>query len=122
MAISAFDAIPIMPSILSMYQNCTIEVDTSVMIAKAEQVSGAISNMENTFGELQRVVAGTNSYWIGEAADHHRQMFHSEKDEITEILSRLKEHPEDLKLMAAGYNKTEKELVAANQQLRSDYI
>ena len=117
-----FDAIPVMQSILSRYQDCTIEVDTSIMVAKADQVSGAISNMENTFGELQRVVAGTTSYWIGEAADHHRQMFHNKKDEITKILSRLKEHPEDLKLMATGYNDTERGLVAANQQLRSDYI
>lgn len=104
------------------FQGSTIQVDTSVMVNKADQVSAAISKMEGTFGELQRMVSGTNSYWIGEAGEHHRKMFYEEKEEITEILNRLKEHPSDLKQMAAGYEETEKRLADENQQLRNDYI
>lgn len=109
-------------TIISRFQGSTIQVDTSVMVNKADQVSNAIANMEQTFNELQNIVAGTNGYWIGEAADHHRKMFTDEKEDIAEILKRLKEHPTDLKLMATGYEDTEKKLEEANQQLRSDYI
>lgn len=109
-------------ALLNWFQGSTIQVDTLVMVNKADQVSGAISKMEGTFGELQRIVAGTNGYWIGDAAEHHRRMFYEEKEEIAEVLKRLREHPADLKQMAAGYEKTEKELAAGNQQLRDDYI
>jgi len=116
------DASTAILSALARYQNSIIQVDTSVIIAKADQVSGAISNMERTFEELQRIVIGTNSYWIGEAADCHRKMFNDEKDDIVKILNRLKEHPSDLKLIAAGYDNTEKKLENINQQLRNDYL
>lgn len=112
----------VLASVASWFQGSTIQVDTSVMIDKANQVSSAISKMEGTFGELQRIVSGTNGYWIGDAAEHHRKMFYDEKEDIAKILNRLKEHPEDLKQMAAGYERTEKDLAEKNQQLRNDYI
>ncbi len=56
-------------ALLARYKDSTIEVDTSVMINKADQVTEAILRMERTFDELQRIVSGTNGYWIGEAAD-----------------------------------------------------
>ncbi|MCX4267229.1 MAG: WXG100 family type VII secretion target [Lachnospiraceae bacterium] len=106
----------------SWFQGSTIQVDTSVMVNKANQVSHAISRMERTFSQLQQIVSGTNGYWIGDAAEHHRKMFYDEKEDIIKILNRLKEHPQDLKQMAAGYEKTEKTLAGENQQLRNDYI
>ncbi len=109
-------------SLVGLFQGSTIQVDTSVMVNKANQVSNAISKMEGTFEELQRIVSGTNGYWIGDAAEHHRRMFYDEKEDISKILNRLKEHPEDLKQMATGYERTEKDLAEKNQQLRNDYI
>lgn len=104
------------------FQGSEILVDTSQMVAKANVVSSAIADVERTFNELQRVVGRTSSYWIGEAGDHHRKMFNDEKDEITFILTRLKEHPEDLKLMANNFEVSERKLTGINQKLRSDYI
>lgn len=109
-------------ALLARYKDSTIEVDTSVMINKADQVTEAILRMERTFDELQRIVSGTNGYWIGEAADHHRKMFYDEKENTQKILKRLKEHPSDLKLMAEGYDNTQTKLTEENQRLQSDYI
>ena len=103
-------------------QDATILVDTNMMVAKANAVSAAISNMENSFNEMQGIVARIGGDWVGEASEYHRRMFDDEKDNIVKILNRLKEHPEDLKLMAAGYAETEKDLTGENQQLRNDYI
>ena len=104
------------------FQGSSILVDTKRMVAKANVVSSVISDMERTFNELQRVVSKTSGYWVGEAGDHHRKMFNDEKDDIAFILARLKEHPEDLKLMANNFETTERKLTEMNRQLRSDYI
>lgn len=103
-------------------QGASILVDTSRMIAKAEAVTSVISDVERTFGELQHIVDKTSSYWVGEAGDYHRKMFRNEKDNIIFILTRLKEHPEDLKLMANNFEVTEHRLTDVNRQLRTDYI
>lgn len=111
-----------MQTAMARFKDATILVDTNMMIAKANAVSAAISNMENSFHEMQGIVSRIAGYWIGEASEQYRRMFEDEKDNIAKILSRLKEHPEDLKLMAAGYAETEKGLAGENQQLRNDYI
>lgn len=109
-------------SLRARFADASILVDTAVMVSKANEVSKAISNMDKSFQEIQTIVSKIGNYWIGEASQHHQKMFYDERDDIASILSRLKEHPEDLKLMAAGYEQTEKELTEANQQLKSDYI
>ena len=101
-------------------QGTSILVDTGRMIAKAETVSSAISDVESTFDELQHIMDRTSAYWVGEAGDYHRKMF--QKDDIAFILVRLKEHPEDLKLMANNFEVAEHGLRDVNRQLRTDYI
>lgn len=109
-------------AVMARMQGSTILVDTNRMVSKANTVSSVISDMERTFSELQRVVNKTSSYWIGDAGDHHRKMFQDEQDDIVFILTRLKEHPEDLKLMANNFQTTERKLTEVNRQLRTDYI
>lgn len=107
---------------VSWFQGSVIQVDTLVMVNKADQVSSVISKMERTFGELQRAVSGTGVYWTGEAAECYRRMFYDEREEILRILNRLKEYPSNLKEIASGYDRTEKELLGQNQRLESHYI
>lgn len=109
-------------AVLNLYQDCTIQVDTDVMVKKADEVSGAISRMERSFNELQSIVSRTGGYWTGEAAENYRKMFRDEKENISQILKRLEEHPSDLKMMAVGYDNTERNLQQENQRLQSDYI
>ncbi len=109
-------------AVMARLQGSSILVDTNKMIAKANVVASVISDTERTFHELQRVVNRTSGYWVGEAGNHHRKMFNDEKDDISFILTRLKEHPEDLKLMANNFEVSERKLTERNQQLRSDYI
>ena len=104
------------------FQGSSILVDTKRMVAKANVVSSVNSDMEITFNQHQPVVSKTNRSWVGAAGDHHRRMFNDEKDDIAFILVRLKEHPEDLKLMANNFETTERKLTEMNRQLRSDYI
>ena len=103
-------------------QGASILVDTNRMVVKANAVISVISDVERTFNELQRIVNKTSGYWVGEAGNYHRKMFQDEKDNIIFILTRLKEHPDDLKLMATNFQVTERKLTEVNRQLRTDYI
>lgn len=103
-------------------QGSSIIVDRNTIIEKADRVSGAISNVERLLDEIQAIVTRTSGYWTGEAADWHRKMFTDEKDEMGIILRRLKEHPENLRLMAMNYERVEGKAASQNQQLRNDYI
>ena len=109
-------------SVRARFSGSSILVDTNTMVAKATVVSSVISDLERTFDELQRVVGRTSSYWVGEAGNHHRRMFEDEREDISYILVRLKEHPEDLKLMANNFETTERGLTEVNRSLRTDYI
>lgn len=109
-------------AIMARFADASIVVDTNVMVLKANEVAKCISNLEKSFQEIQNIVAKMGIYWSGEASQHYQKMFYEERDEIAAILNRLKEHPEDLKLMAGGYAQTEKELINENQHLKSSYI
>ena len=102
--------------------NGQILVDTSVMVAKADELSGSIRKVEESFQDIQTMVAATGNYWLGEAGDHYRALFAAEKEEIETVLRRLKEHPVDLKTMAQGYETAENLIRNENMQLQSDYI
>ena len=104
------------------FAGCEIKADPAVITAKADQVSRAIQNLDNTFQELDRLIQRTSMYWNGPAAEHFRALFNEEKPNIEDILKRLREHPGELKQMANNYQTTIEALSEENRQLRSDYI
>lgn len=99
-----------------------IKVQPEVLRAKADEVSGAIVQMEQTFESVQSTVERTRYYWIGEAGELHRRMFEEQKDDVEELLKRLKEHPVDLQKIAQTYSDTEQAQTAAASQLSSNLI
>ncbi len=78
----------------------TINVSTEVMITKAAEVEDKVENMRKRLEEMEDIIVGTRTYWIGEAGDLHRDKYISRKDEISEILQRLAEHPVNLRTVA----------------------
>lgn len=99
-----------------------IKVQPEVLDLKAQEVTTAISQMEQLFNSVLNTVSRTQYYWIGAAGDVHRQAFEDQKDDITTILNRLKEHPVDLQKIANTYRTTESALAEAASQLSSDLI
>lgn len=100
----------------------TIRVDAAVLNQKADEVSKAVANMEQLFGQTQQIAERTRYYWVGEAGDLHRRMFAEQKEEIDIILKRLKEHPVDLQIIAKTYQETERHLTETASQLSSNLI
>lgn len=100
----------------------SLKVDPEVMRQKSVAVTFKINKMQKAFTELETTVNKTNSYWIGEAGDAHREFFNSSKPEIEEIFKRLSEHARELGEMAATYSNVEREVTQISEDLPSDVI
>lgn len=102
--------------------NREIVVSTEELLAKANEVETIITHMEINFEELTTYVDGTKSYWVGPGGDAKRALYESYKDDIAEILKRLKEHPIDLQTMAGEYVAAETKSSETARALAGDVI
>ena len=78
--------------------------------------------MKRLFGELERVIGNTRSYWIGEAGNRHRQAYTERKDELETMFTRLEEHPRDLLQISGNYTQAENEIESMVSALETDVI
>ncbi len=99
-----------------------IKVSTDVLNAKAQTVSKSISNMANCFEEMERIVNRTGYYWIGEAGEMHRKLYQEQKNNIEEMLKRLREHPKDLMVISQNYQVADAQAVEIASILTGDVI
>lgn len=97
-------------------------VKPEALVSKAVIVEQKVQKMQEIFEDLDTVVEKTSHYWVGEAADVHRECFISEKPEIEEILKRLMEHSKDLHQMASVYITAEQEVTEILEDLPADVI
>ena len=100
----------------------SLKVDPEVLYQKSVTSGEKISQMKTVFEELETIVNKTTQYWLGEAADAHREFFNSTKPDIEEIFKRLSEHARELGEMAATYANVEREVVQLSEDLPSDVI
>lgn len=100
----------------------SLKVDPEVLYQKSVTSGEKISQMKTVFEELETIVNKTTQYWLGEAADAHREFFNSTKPDIEEIFKRLSEHARELGEMAATYANVEREVAQLSEDLPSDVI
>ena len=74
---------------------------------KAQEATTAIFEMEQLLANVQDTVNRTEFYWNGEAAELNRKVFLEQKEDMEEILTRLKEYPATLRKVANIYRETE---------------
>lgn len=85
----------------------SFKVTPEELVAKAQEVTTEITNMETHLDELQTLVDKTKGYWIGEGGDTNRNLYYDLQDTIETIMTRLKEHPLDLVTIAQTYSDVE---------------
>lgn len=100
----------------------TLRVTPEQLKSKADEVSAEIRAMENAFEELARNVSRTSQYWIGEAGDKCRSLYEEDRQQVEEMLKRLKEHPADLLTMAQVYEDVERRVEEMSNALPEDVI
>jgi len=99
-----------------------VKVTPAVLRQKAAEVSDRIGRVQVLFSELESLIRGTRSYWIGEAGDTHRMEYMEQKDNIAEILRRLQLHPVDLLKISGNYIEGEDEVLGNVSLLQTDAI
>lgn len=107
---------------MALSRDGVINVDTDRLVSAAGTLKEKIQNAETSFNNVMTIVKNTNRYWIGQAGDEHRRAFLDQKDDIDQILVRLKEHPDDLLKIAGVYVEGEKEVNAIVQQPLTNLI
>lgn len=99
-----------------------LRVSPEVLQQKVQEVSGEIRKMADRFDEMEQIVNRTSYYWIGEAGDLHRKLYREQKETVDEMMKRLREHPDDLLMIAQRYISTEQMTVAVANQLSGNVI
>jgi uncharacterized protein YukE len=84
-----------------------LRYDTARLASAASTLKDRIKAAETSYDNVMTIVRNTSRYWIGEAGNEHRRAFLEERDDIDEILVRLKEYPDDLLKIAGLMEDTE---------------
>ena len=84
-----------------------ILVSTEALVQQADVVRGELANVRESFEEMERLMTATQRFWLGDAAQSHRQLYLSKRGGIEEILRRYQEHVTDLEEMAGVYREAE---------------
>ena len=81
-------------------KNIKMNVLPNELDMKAQEAATAIFEMEQLLANVQDTVNRTEYYWNGEAAELNRKVFLEQKEDMEEILTRLKEYPATLRKVA----------------------
>ena len=103
-------------------EDVILRVSPEVMYAKAQEAETQLNAMKRSFETMQNMALNSSSYWQGEAGDTHRTTYEACQKKAENIFKRLKEHVDDLRLMAAGYESAEKAAANVVETLSSDVI
>lgn len=99
-----------------------LKVDPEKMHEQATVVRDLCREMETNFKTIEDVMSRTANYWIGEAGDKHRKIYDNQKEDISTMLKRLSEHPDDLDVMSENYRSAETKNVEVAVALPGDAI
>lgn len=99
-----------------------VKVSTETLVSKADEVKTKLDQMQTLWDTIETTVNHTKGYWLGEAAELHRQMYEEQKESIAEIMKRLNEHPVDLKQMAGVYSQAEAAVKSIAESLPADIL
>ena len=99
-----------------------LRVTPEILTSKSNEAAQKVNSMRRRMDELRATIDKTKGYWIGEAADLHRQLYYSLEEDTKEILDRLAEHPVDLVAIAQKYSDVELKIQEMVQELPSDVI
>lgn len=106
----------------SLMSGVNIRVSPQVLVTQAEEVKNLASDMKERFERIGELIDKTAGYWIGEAGELHRNMYYEQRDNITLMLGRLSEHPENLISIARNYEMGESKNAQAANVLPADVL
>ena len=86
------------------------------------RLAAKMQQMRAALDEAQRIAAGTEAFWQGEAARAHRAACEACRSRFDEPVARLGEHVGDLNRIAGNYSFAERWNAAQAEALPDDII
>ena len=90
--------------------------------SKSTDINADIQDMQQRVDRLRDEVAGTSSYWQGEAGKLQRQNFEEQVVELNSMLERLRTYPTRILQMAGIYEQTEEANTTVAAGLSTDIV
>ncbi len=100
----------------------SFRVTPEALLTASVSISNRAMQVQAAFDRAQRTVDGTASFWQGNASQAYRSAYGSHKQEIEEILARLREHVIDLNQIAGNYQLAEQWAVQQSETLPDQVI
>ena len=100
----------------------TLRVETEVLKQQSEEVERAITQLQSIFDDIEAVIFSVDSYWEGDGADSHKNVYRQRMDAVDEIYKRFRENVNDLREMAGIYEYAEEINENEADTLPSDVI
>lgn len=107
---------------MSIVGSVAVKVTPKELVTQAEEVRRLGNDMKKRFDLLEDIMKKTKYYWLGEAGELHRKLYEEQKADISQMLRRLLEHPDDLLMISGNYKAAESKNVQSALTLDADVI
>lgn len=84
-----------------------IGVNTGELASQAAVVESAVNDIVKQLSELDQLLQGTSSYWMGDGGNSYRRRFKERCNEATQLMQRLQKYAPDLRSIAGIYDSKE---------------
>lgn len=105
-----------------MSDNISIKVTPTVLGAKADQIEERIGRINDQWENLYMRTMELASYWEGEASEAEWKDISHIKEDMEQIIKRLREHPMNLRQMSGVYAETEEKAIQISNTLKAGFI
>ena len=99
-----------------------VSIATEQLRATARDIAVKVSGLKAVFEDMDMAVKRTEGYWIGEAAEAHREAYRRMSPEREAILAYLFGQADDLAAIAGIWEEKEEEVKELAQSLPGDVI
>ena len=100
----------------------TIVVKPEELVAKSAELHKKIAVLKSQFERMNNLMQKTNSYWLGEAGNFHRDMYNRSVEDEPTLIKSLEEYSNILVQIAANYETNENKLVMEAGALPNDIL
>ena len=102
--------------------NFTLKVKREELQKEISELSNIVSSIRTHFDNIEKAGRRTKNYWNGDAGEQARQGFTSYEDDITKIVQRLQNHPQNLQTITGIYLDMENKAAGGFVELKTDVI
>ena len=99
-----------------------IRVNPEHLAAKASSIEGKLRGLTAALTEFEQKVNRTGGYWSGEAGDLYRSKYQESKEEIYDMLDRIRSHAGNLSAIARNSSENERESEELAESLMEQVI